>query len=187
MSGCIQRWVLVVVLAAAVTLACHSGDASLAAKVKRRRRRSGTTRRRTSRKVVAHPATSVVDRGLVTEDVSWKSIVAHYREYSSEVTVNRFPRESLVFVTPWNNRKQCPPSRAFVVLDWHKLTTRTHCLRPPDGYNVAKWFNAKFTYVSPVWLQVRCATHCAGPCAGGSLLCCSTLSTAAPKWHHWHA
>lgn len=49
------------------------------------------------------------------------------RQYSAATGNRTFQGETLAFVTPWNSR----------------------------GYDVAKMFPAKFTYVAPVWLQVR--------------------------------
>lgn len=51
----------------------------------------------------------------------------------------RFAGETLVYVTPWNGR----------------------------GYDVAKRFGRKFTYVSPVWLQLRDGEGGGGPVVTG--------------------
>lgn len=72
--------------------------------------------------------TTVTERGLVTKSPKWKEIVKNHDLYSSEHnTVKNFAGMSLGYVTPWNNH----------------------------GYDTAKWFGAKFTYISPVWLQIR--------------------------------
>ncbi|XP_022687170.1 chitinase domain-containing protein 1-like isoform X2 [Varroa jacobsoni] len=71
---------------------------------------------------------SVFDRGLVTEKVTWKSIVKYRNAYSTSLAQHRnFSGDVLAYVTPWNNH----------------------------GYDVAKTFGSKFTQISPVWLQLR--------------------------------
>jgi hypothetical protein len=40
--------------------------------------------------------------------------------------------------------------------------TITHCffpIRNSHGYDMAKVFNSKFTYVSPVWYQIKCTAN----------------------------
>jgi len=71
---------------------------------------------------------NVEARGLVSEFTSPSSILRNYATYSPEDQyTKRFSNPTLAFVTPWNNH----------------------------GYDVAKIFNAKFTYVAPVWFQVK--------------------------------
>ncbi|XP_053383111.1 chitinase domain-containing protein 1-like [Mercenaria mercenaria] len=71
---------------------------------------------------------NVLDRGLVKTDVKWKDIASEHAAFSElEKQVKRFQGETLGYVTPWNGH----------------------------GYDVAKIFNKKLTYVSPVWLQVK--------------------------------
>lgn len=60
-------------------------------------------------------------------------LATHNATCAGRDTHKRFAGETLVYITPWNSR----------------------------GYEVAKRFGAKFTYVSPVWLQLRDA-HAGG-------------------------
>jgi chitinase domain-containing protein 1 len=50
----------------------------------------------------------------------------HFHFVPSQVHVKHFQGETLGYVTPWNSK----------------------------GYDMAKLFSRKFTYISPVWLQV---------------------------------
>jgi len=71
---------------------------------------------------------NVVKRGLVVEKVKATDIIKEHKSYCDlEREVKHFKGISLAYVTPWNNH----------------------------GYDVAKLFAHKFTYVSPVWLQIR--------------------------------
>jgi len=49
------------------------------------------------------------------------------QNYASDASKRNFKGETLAYVTPWNNH----------------------------GYDIAKIFNNKFTYVSPVWFQIH--------------------------------
>ncbi|CAH0489815.1 unnamed protein product [Peronospora farinosa] len=69
---------------------------------------------------------SVWDRGLVTTKLNPTLILQEHAQTASNVLKN-FRGETLGYVTPWNSR----------------------------GYDMAKRFRTKFTYISPVWLQVR--------------------------------
>jgi chitinase domain-containing protein 1 len=69
---------------------------------------------------------SVIDRGLVVEDPLPEDIISEYQTYQSKVDVH-FAGKVLGYVTPWNNR----------------------------GYDVAKLLGEKFSFISPVWLQIR--------------------------------
>ncbi|XP_065827040.1 chitinase domain-containing protein 1-like [Oscarella lobularis] len=71
---------------------------------------------------------SVVQRKLVTEKAKVKDILKEHRRYYAKGTADRnFEGPVLAYVTPWNNH----------------------------GYDIAKIFGAKFTTVSPVWLQIK--------------------------------
>ncbi|XP_048510676.1 chitinase domain-containing protein 1 isoform X2 [Athalia rosae] len=70
--------------------------------------------------------TDVYERGLVFEDLSAKDIIDEAHTYYKDTGIKRFPGAVLGYVTPWNNH----------------------------GYDVAKTFGAKFTLISPVWLQI---------------------------------
>ncbi|XP_060072967.1 chitinase domain-containing protein 1-like [Ylistrum balloti] len=71
---------------------------------------------------------NVFDRDLVTEDIKIKDILREHKAYCDvEKEIKRFPGKTLAYVTPWN----------------------------AHGYNIAKRFSQKFSYVSPVWLQVK--------------------------------
>ncbi|KAL8590975.1 hypothetical protein ACOMHN_019522 [Nucella lapillus] len=71
---------------------------------------------------------SVLDRKLVTEQIKKKQIVNEHDKFSPlEQEVKNFHGAVLGYVTPWNNH----------------------------GYDVAKAFGAKFSHISPVWLQIK--------------------------------
>ncbi|XP_074656483.1 chitinase domain-containing protein 1-like [Tubulanus polymorphus] len=71
---------------------------------------------------------NVRDRDLVGEKIKAKSIINEYRSYCDRCRIDKlFQGSTLGYVTPWNSH----------------------------GYDVAKLFGDKFTYVSPVWLQVK--------------------------------
>lgn len=71
---------------------------------------------------------TVMERKLVKENPTAKSIVNQHKKYSTEqASVKNFENPTLVYVTPWNSH----------------------------GYDMAKVFNSKFTYVSPVWYQIK--------------------------------
>jgi hypothetical protein len=63
-------------------------------------------------------------------DVS--SILSHHYNYHTATSHRSFVSgDTLAYVTPWNGR----------------------------GYDIAKRFAAKFTYVSPVWYQIKIGYH----------------------------
>ncbi|XP_052223447.1 chitinase domain-containing protein 1-like [Dreissena polymorpha] len=71
---------------------------------------------------------TVVERDLVTTDPKWKDIVKEHNTYCSLTNeLKQLEADTLGYVTPWNSH----------------------------GYDVAKIFARKFSYISPVWLQVR--------------------------------
>eukprot|EP00752_Nemacystus_decipiens_P006333 g5709.t1 len=70
---------------------------------------------------------SVVDRGLVTTEVSPASILKEHGAWHSEERAKNFQGETLGYVTPWHG----------------------------EGYDFARTFRSKLTYVSPVWYQLR--------------------------------
>jgi len=72
-------------------------------------------------------AESVFDRGLVTEEPTARELIQHSGEHHSDVTTRRLRGSVLGYVTPWNKH----------------------------GYEVAKRWRAKFTHISPVWMQLR--------------------------------
>ncbi|CAH0517330.1 unnamed protein product [Peronospora belbahrii] len=69
---------------------------------------------------------SVWARGLVTTEVDPKLILQEHARAASSLQKS-FRGETLGYVTPWNSR----------------------------GYDWAKRFRTKFTYISPTWLQLR--------------------------------
>jgi len=73
------------------------------------------------------PDSNVTARGLVVENPRTRDIIKFHSSYYKNLTEVNFDGDILVYVTPWNSH----------------------------GYDVAKIFSAKFTYVSPVWLQVK--------------------------------
>ncbi|KAA0203568.1 hypothetical protein HAZT_HAZT009665 [Hyalella azteca] len=77
-------------------------------------------------KVVLGPQPQTVEeRGLVKESIKWKEVVENHGSYYSGQTVSNFT--TLAYVTPWNNH----------------------------GYDVAKLQGHRFSFISPVWLQLR--------------------------------
>ncbi|CAG0912393.1 unnamed protein product [Notodromas monacha] len=74
---------------------------------------------------------SVVELGLLTEKVKAADVFTRGSAYDKRVGTKNFPGISLGYVTPWNSH----------------------------GYDVAKLFSAKFSFVSPVWLQVACGSN----------------------------
>uniref|UniRef100_A0A6I8QK04 Chitinase domain-containing protein 1 n=1 Tax=Xenopus tropicalis TaxID=8364 RepID=A0A6I8QK04_XENTR len=72
--------------------------------------------------------TLVQTRGLVSTDVKAKDIVLEHRSYCAKKLKERHvSADVLGYVTPWNGH----------------------------GYDIAKTFAAKFTLISPVWLQIK--------------------------------
>ena len=71
---------------------------------------------------------TVVERNLVSEQVTYSDILRNHKTYSQTYARTRFVSmvTTLAFVTPWNSR----------------------------GYELAQTFSRKFTHVSPVWFQV---------------------------------
>lgn len=85
-------------------------------------------------------ATDVFERGLVQEVFKSADVLRHHRSYCNTKTKERrFEGDILGYVTPWNNR----------------------------GYDIAKIFGAKFSYVSPVWLQLELSQEKAGFAVAG--------------------
>ncbi|ETV98329.1 hypothetical protein, variant 1 [Aphanomyces invadans] len=74
---------------------------------------------------------SVFERDLLQRTPSYQSILQEEKRHSSDVDTKRFAGETLGYVTPWNNH----------------------------GYDTAKLFRSKFTYISPVWYQIRHSDH----------------------------
>ncbi|XP_028405915.1 chitinase domain-containing protein 1-like [Dendronephthya gigantea] len=70
---------------------------------------------------------TVFERGLVAEEVKPRDILKNYEAYCTRTTAQRNIENTLAYVTPWNNK----------------------------GYDIAKMFAGKFSYVSPVWLQIK--------------------------------
>ncbi|XP_013787202.1 chitinase domain-containing protein 1-like [Limulus polyphemus] len=71
---------------------------------------------------------TVVERDLVTQNVKSKDILKEHKAFSvPKATESQFVGAVIAYVTPWNSH----------------------------GYDIAKLFGAKFTYVSPVWLQLK--------------------------------
>ncbi|TYZ64743.1 hypothetical protein PybrP1_004286 [[Pythium] brassicae (nom. inval.)] len=70
---------------------------------------------------------SVLARGLVTKKPKVQDILQEHLRFATDTDRKAFSGETLGYVTPWNSR----------------------------GYAFAKLFRRKFTYISPVWLQVR--------------------------------
>ena len=72
--------------------------------------------------------TNVLQRDLLQEDISARSILENYASYcSSCVDIREFTYPTLIYITPWNNR----------------------------GYDLVKIFPQKFDYISPVWFRLK--------------------------------
>ena len=71
---------------------------------------------------------TVVERNLVSEQVTYSDVLRNHKTYSQTYARTRFVSmvTTLAFVTPWNSK----------------------------GYELALTFSHKFTHVSPVWFQV---------------------------------
>ncbi|XP_059831381.1 chitinase domain-containing protein 1 isoform X1 [Hypanus sabinus] len=70
----------------------------------------------------------VQDRGLVVTDPKAKDIVREQKSYcATKMREKHFQGDVLGYVTPWNGH----------------------------GYEIAKTFGGKFTFISPVWLQIQ--------------------------------
>ncbi|KAG1665145.1 Chitinase domain-containing protein 1 [Nymphon striatum] len=71
---------------------------------------------------------NVFDQNLVVRNPKQKDLIQYHQAYSTnDCKVKKFTGDVLGFVTPWNNH----------------------------GYDVGKIFPTKFSYISPVWLQVK--------------------------------
>eukprot|EP00118_Oscarella_pearsei_P026076 m.309354 g.309354 ORF g.309354 m.309354 type:complete len:386 (+) comp46138_c0_seq1:30-1187(+) len=71
---------------------------------------------------------SVMKRRLVTEKAKSKEIITEHKRYDAQGTGDRqFDGTVLAYITPWNGH----------------------------GYDVSRTFGAKFTALSPVWLQLK--------------------------------
>eukprot|EP01089_Gocevia_fonbrunei_P005447 TRINITY_DN1587_c0_g1_i1.p1 TRINITY_DN1587_c0_g1~~TRINITY_DN1587_c0_g1_i1.p1 ORF type:complete len:400 (+),score=46.33 TRINITY_DN1587_c0_g1_i1:170-1369(+) len=70
---------------------------------------------------------SVQDRNIVKENIGYRSIIKEHKRHATDTTIKHTEGPVLAFVTPWNSH----------------------------GYDMAKTFNHKFTYVSPVWYQIK--------------------------------
>ncbi|XP_078310526.1 chitinase domain-containing protein 1-like isoform X1 [Crassostrea virginica] len=89
---------------------------------------SKTDKKKERPKEVKFSSVNVVDRGLVTEKIRSKDVIKEHASYCDvDQGVKHFPGITLAYVTPWNNH----------------------------GYDIAKIFSQKFSYVSPVWLQIK--------------------------------
>lgn len=75
----------------------------------RRRKRTLMQRKKSPSKQVEFevPAVprSVLQRGLVKERMTYRSVLRENKFYSEETKLKHFEGETLAFVTPWNNRE----------------------------------------------------------------------------------
>ncbi|XP_014669370.1 PREDICTED: chitinase domain-containing protein 1-like [Priapulus caudatus] len=81
---------------------------------------------------------TVFDKKLVVQEPNIKDIVKEYTS-TCKTTKSQVGGATLGFVTPWHNH----------------------------GYDVARQFGGKFTYISPVWLQLKFKGHNDFVIAGG--------------------
>lgn len=71
---------------------------------------------------------SVDEKGLITDSPSHDDILENHGEWAKGMAhIKTSPFPALAYVTPWNSK----------------------------GYDIAKWFSGKFSYISPVWFTVR--------------------------------
>jgi chitinase domain-containing protein 1 len=72
--------------------------------------------------------TSVLQRNLITENLTPQTVVENHQSYCLTCLETReFTHPTLVYITPWNSH----------------------------GYDIAKTFTKKFDYISPVWLSIK--------------------------------
>jgi chitinase domain-containing protein 1 len=72
--------------------------------------------------------TNVLQRDLLREDVTVRSILENYGSYCSSCSdIRQFTNPILIYITPWNNR----------------------------GYDLVKLFPQKFDYICPVWFSLK--------------------------------
>lgn len=118
----------VLAIAVAVLLAADLASATLSKSDKKGKKKAKEKKETPNPAGGSGPASSSVkDRGLVSERVTAADVLAHAGAHSEDVGRRGFPSGAVLgYVTPWNNR----------------------------GYDVAKDFGAKFSLVSPVWLQL---------------------------------
>jgi hypothetical protein len=89
--------------------------------------------------ILTQRVSSASDSGSYNEDVNGlelvrtrvdpSSILAHHHHYYHNTHIKNFGSSTLGYVTPWNSK----------------------------GYDIAKRFASKFTYISPVWYQIKIA------------------------------
>ncbi|XP_054721540.1 LOW QUALITY PROTEIN: chitinase domain-containing protein 1-like [Uloborus diversus] len=71
---------------------------------------------------------SYKEHNMLSKSINYRDIVEEHKSFSvTQAVLRRFDREVLGYVTPWNSH----------------------------GYDIAKIFAAKFTMISPVWLQMK--------------------------------
>lgn len=71
---------------------------------------------------------SLQERGLITKTPKIKDVIRENEAYTIyEASIKKFNGSNLAYVTPWN----------------------------PKGYEIAEKFAAKFSHLSPVWLQLK--------------------------------
>ncbi|KAK6918262.1 Glycoside hydrolase family 18, catalytic domain [Dillenia turbinata] len=70
---------------------------------------------------------NLFQQGLVKDDINYQEILTEHSKVSENASLRQFPNPVLAYITPWNNR----------------------------GYDLAKRFNSKFTYLSPVWYDLK--------------------------------
>lgn len=110
-----------------VTLTCWISVFHVCGTLSKKDKKDKKDKKTTEKSRTTSPGTNVTARGLVVENPRTRDIVKLHSLYYKNATEINFQGEVLVYVTPWNSH----------------------------GYDVAKVFSTKFTYVSPVWLQVK--------------------------------
>ncbi|CAF0857180.1 unnamed protein product [Adineta ricciae] len=88
-----------------------------------------TTSLRSTRENPLPPTdTNVLQRDLIQEDISPRTILENHLSYCDSCSdIRQFYNPTLIYITPWNNH----------------------------GYDLAKIFTKKFDYVSPVWFRIK--------------------------------
>nr|XP_028961574.1 chitinase domain-containing protein 1-like [Malus domestica] len=70
---------------------------------------------------------AVYERGIVKPDVNYQEILTENGKVSENTSGRHFVYPVLAYITPWNSK----------------------------GYDMAKWFNSKFTHLSPIWYDLK--------------------------------
>ncbi|GFU30982.1 chitinase domain-containing protein 1 [Nephila pilipes] len=91
-------------------------------------RRGNKIEKKTTKTNNLHKSDASLKNSSLKELVNYRDILEEHKSFSiTQALVRNFQQDVLGYVTPWNNH----------------------------GYDIAKLFSAKFTMISPVWLQLK--------------------------------